>query len=285
MLLALLLQAAPAPAPAWVRPPLPLADPALLETSALALSPAHPGVLWSLNDSDNPPVLFATDTAGRALGQVALPAARNDDWEALAFGPCPAAARGAAAPACLYVGDIGDNSRVRPFVRLYRVREPAPGRDTVAGVLDSLRITYADGPRDAESLAVAADGTVWIVSKERVRDPRLYRIPAAAWRRGRAVAQFVTTLPIPSASGVEHWTTDAAWGADGAMMVRTYGALWRVPFAHGRPEAAATRVVCSLAGLGGQGEGLAWLGGDLYALSSEKVFTFPASVALARCAG
>src|ERR1041385_829562 len=118
MLTALLLLQVAIPDPQWSRPPVALADPTLSETSALVVSQAHPGVLWTLNDSDNPPELFATDTAGRALGKVLVVGARNVDCEALAWGQCglPRGAMPVRSRRCLYIGDIGDNSRVRPFV-------------------------------------------------------------------------------------------------------------------------------------------------------------------------
>lgn len=284
MLAALLVLQAALPAPTSSRPPVALAEDRLAETSALAASPTWPGILWTLNDSGNPSVLFATDTAGKARGEVAVPTARDRDWEALAFGPCPARSTTPGRP-CLYIGDIGDNERVYPSIVIYRIAEPDPAKDSVAGILDSLHIVYADGARDAESMAVDADGDLWIVTKELVREPRIYRVRAASWsRRGTATAEYIATLPIPSPTGIEHWTTDASWMDDGrALAVRTYGGLWRVPFVDGMPVPRETRALCGLVGLGPQGEGLAWLGGDLFALSSERLFRSPASIALARC--
>jgi hypothetical protein len=284
MLVTLFLLQTALPAPTASRPPVALAEPHLTETSALAPSRVHPGVLWTLNDSGNPEELFATDTAGRALARVQIEGAHNRDWEALAFGPCPA--RGAVADHdCLYIGDIGDNERLYPSVVIYRVSEPDPAHDSAVRVIDSLHVRYADGPRDAESMAVDAKGDIWIVTKELLRGPRIYRVRSGAWSsRTEATAEFITALPIPSASGIEHWTTDASWMSGGsALAVRTYGGLWKVPFKGGMPVAGETRALCSLAGLGPQGEGLAWLGGDLFALSSEKLFRFGASIALVRC--
>lgn len=279
----LLLQTA-LPAPGWVRPPRPLPD-GLGESSALVVSPRTPGVLWTLNDGDNPTDLFAVDTAGALLGVIHVTRVRNFDWEALASGPCPAP-RADPPHQCLYIGDIGDNFRSRAFVTLYRVAEPEPGRDSVIAPLDSLRFVYPDSARDAESMVVAPNGDVWIVSKERIRPPRLYRIPASAWRSRRtAVARSYGSLPIPSASGVEQWTTDATWSADGrSMIIRTYGALWRLPFIGGEPQPRNTTPLCSIVGLGPQGEGVAALGGGLYGLTSEKLMGSSASIALARCA-
>lgn len=270
------------PAPTWTRAPRPLPD-AITETSALARSPLREEVLWTLNDSDNPASIFAIDTSGRLLGWAAIAGAVNYDWEALATGPCPARS---GASSCLYIGDIGDNRRLRDHLVIYRIAEPTPGRDTVAQVLDSLRVMYQDGARDAESMVVGAQGDLWIISKELTRRPRLYRVSRMAWLGSAvATARFVDSLPIPSADGVEWWTTDASWSADrGAVMVRTYGALWRMPVVGGIPRPRETKLVCSLGGLGPQGEGLAALGGDLYAVSSEKLLLTPQSIALVRCA-
>lgn len=286
MLALLLFLQVPLPAPLWSRPPIPLADRRLLETSALVPSPTRSGLFWTLNDSGNPAELFATDTTGRSLGRVSVAGAENRDWEALATGPCPAHRPAGPRAQCLYIGDIGDNRAVRPFVVIYRVAEPDAERDTAVAIIDSLRVVYPDGPRDAESMVVDARGVLWIVSKERLRSPRVYRVPANAWRARRQVtAIYTATLPIPSGAGVEQWTTDASWIHGGrALAVRTYGALWTVPFVRGRPVAARTRALCSLAGLGPQGEGLTWIAGDLYALTSEKLFGTEASIALVRCA-
>jgi len=284
MLATLFLLQVALPAPSASRAPVALAQEQLSETSALAPSRDHAGLLWTLNDSGNPEELFATDTAGRSLGRVRVEGAKNRDWEALAFGPCPAPRSPAGHP-CLYIGDIGDNERLYPFIVIYRLPEPDPARDSVVRVLDSLHIRYADGPRDAESMAVDARGDLWIVTKELLRGPRIYRVRSSAWSSRRvATAEFIATLPIPSASGIEHWTTDASWMAgESALAVRTYGGLWKVPFRGGVPVARETRPLCSLAGLGPQGEGLAWLGADLFALTSEKLFGNRASIALARC--
>lgn len=284
MLAAFLLLQSALPAPAWTRPARPLPA-GLDESSALVVSVDRPGVLWTLNDSGNPAELFAVDTSGLLLGRIRVTGATNYDWEALARGRCPAHSPTGPLAACLYLGDIGDNSRERKHLTIYRVAEPDPARDTVIPVLDSLRFVYPDSARDAESMVVAQNGDIWIVSKERLQSPRLYRLPASAWRARRlAVARSYGPLPIPSASGVEQWTTDATWSADGrALIIRTYGALWRLPFVGGEPQPRNTTPLCSIVGLGPQGEGVAALGGGLYGLTSEKLMGSSASIALARC--
>jgi hypothetical protein len=279
------------PAPTWSGTPRPLEGTRMAETSALIRGVYPPEVLWTLNDSDNGAWIHAVDTTGKLLGSVRIAGARNRDWEAFAVARVPdrgllPRARRPRTRDAFFIGDIGDNQRRRPFVVIYQVDPPMLGRDTVITVLDSLLVSYPDSGRDAESMVVDERGDLWIITKELVREPRLYRVRADRWhRRGVVQAEFIASLPIPSARGVEQWTTDATWGPGGALVIRTYGALWRVPFREGRPVPAETRPICSLVGLGPQGEGVAWLGRDLYAITSEKLFSTPASITLVRCGG
>src|SRR5688572_29498225 len=77
----------------------------LPESSGLALSARHEGVLWTHNDSGDRPEVFAVDAAGGFRGISAITGARNEDWEDIAVGPCPGGG------SCLYVADTGDNER------------------------------------------------------------------------------------------------------------------------------------------------------------------------------
>ncbi|MEV0902149.1 hypothetical protein [Actinoplanes sp. NPDC049802] len=59
----------------------------------------------------------------------------------------------------LWVGDIGDNDRVRDTVAVWRL---APGAKRPA----LFRLSYPDGPHDAEALLVGADGVPVVVTKD-----------------------------------------------------------------------------------------------------------------------
>src|SRR5262245_12947688 len=60
----------------------------LLESSGVVASSTQPGVLFTINDSGNEPLLFATDSTGADRGVWRVTGATNDDWEAIADGPC-----------------------------------------------------------------------------------------------------------------------------------------------------------------------------------------------------
>lgn len=146
-----------------------VAVPVLTEASGLALSQRVAGRLWAHNDSGQP-VLVALDSKGTVTGRLQLTGASVEDWEAVAVGPCTEGS-------CIYVGDIGDNDAERRRITVYRVPEPegAPGSATVSAVFHA---TYPDGAHDAETLLVAPDGRLHIVTKGNTGPVALYRFPS-----------------------------------------------------------------------------------------------------------
>ena len=83
-----------------------LASPGLVETSGLAASRVHPNVLYAHNDSGDSARIFVVGTNGAAQGVVSVTGAPAVDWEDIAVGKCPSGS-------CVFVGDIGDNDKVR----------------------------------------------------------------------------------------------------------------------------------------------------------------------------
>ncbi len=250
-----------------------LQDDALTEASGATVGAS--GVIWSLNDSGNEPELFALDSTGAALGRVRVVGARNADWEAVGAGPCPQGA-------CVYVGDVGDNGAKRVFVTLYRVREPAV-TDTVTSPADTVRVTFADGPRDVEAMWVAPDTAVWLVSKRPMRrldgsarPSLLYRVPPESWGTARSVRVVETdSIPHTPIKGFsDSWVTDAALSpADASgrrrVAIRTYA---EVMVFEATPTYGTGALIarCSLLPLyEEQGESLTWLSPQRLLLLSE----------------
>lgn len=132
----------------------------IVESSGLATSVHQPGVRFTHNDSGDGPRLFAFDAAGADLGAFEVLGATHRDWEDLALGPC------ALAPACLFVGDIGDNARVWESITVYRLAEPEVGAANAGQPASAIELTYPDGPRDAEALLVDPQtGDLFVVEK------------------------------------------------------------------------------------------------------------------------
>ncbi|WP_101258815.1 hypothetical protein [Streptomyces barkulensis] len=181
-------------------------DERITESSGLAPSRAHPGVYWTHNDSDDGPYVYAIDgRTGETVATVTLAGVSPRDVEAVSVGP----------DGDVYVGDIGDNFGGRwPEVWIYRFAEPEKLADQAVEVTRHT-VRYADGPRDAESLAVhPVTGRVYIVSKHE-EGGALYAGPGKLPASGAATFTRVADIGL--------WATDAAFSPDGTRLaVRGY---------------------------------------------------------------
>ena len=247
----------------------------VVESSGIVASRKRPGVYWTMNDSGGKPEVYAFDISGRDLGAWMVPGATAADWESLGLGPC--APRSSSD--CLYAGDTGDNSEVRPNRAIYRFTEPivngnnAPGWTGESGRADKLAFVYPDGPHDTEAIYVANSGTVWMVTKGRTKGFLLFRLDANLWgRSGTQTALAAGSLALPTTSN--ELVTDAGLSADGsALAVRTYGNLfvYRANPETGEPNQALGPAKCELESLNErQGEGVGWHpNGQWQVLTSE----------------
>jgi hypothetical protein len=149
-----------APAQADTERYLQFSDDRIVESSGLAASRVHDGVIYTHNDSDAGPVVYAVGEDGDTRAALTLRDAPARDWEALAPGPGPDGG------SYLYVGDIGDNILGWDDIRVMRFEEPEELEDgDVEFTL--FRFAYADGKkRDAEALLVhPRTGRLYVVSK------------------------------------------------------------------------------------------------------------------------
>ena len=243
--------------------------PALVENSAAVMSARQPGVIFTINDSGNDPILFAFDTSGSDRGAWRVNGASNVDWESAALGPCSGAAHPSGS--CIYIGDTGDNQARHPSRAIYRVNEPDANRATGSVSADRLTYVYEDGPHDVEAMYVARNGDILLITKrpllDQTRRPRpalVYRMPASAWGESkRVVAQLVDSLPIVPGSAPLREVTDASLSPDARhLAVRTYTQvfIFAADPASGRILASAPPAICNIVSLGErQGEGITWV--------------------------
>lgn len=273
--------------PVWTRQTGTITDVRLRESSGAARGWVNPELIWTHNDSGNDALIFAIDTTGAVRAVLTVAGARNRDWEAIAAGPC-------GDEACLYLGDVGDNTARRRDVMLYRILEPdlralrqdreRPPIETVR-IRDSVRVQLERGPRDIEAMVLAADGDVALISKGWRERPLVFRVSGSGWETGSARAVVVDSLPIRT--GVLHGQliTDAALSPDlGTLAVRSYTHVFlfrsRDPDAAWLPNEPA--VACDIRGREPQGEGLTWWDEALL-LTSERPAGQQAPIHLLRC--
>ena len=179
----------------------------LRESSGIAASRNFPGRLYHINDSGDAGRFYISTLEGRDLQTVPIADFRPRDTEALSVGPCPGAVR----RSCVYVGDIGDNSRRRDTIAVVVVEEMQRFEGLVKAVA-RLTLRYPDGPHNAESMAVHRDGTLYILTKEQ---------PAVLFRA--KVDSGQQTLERVMAVDLESPPTDMAIADDGTRaIVLTY---------------------------------------------------------------
>ena len=277
----------PAPAPAGPVTLFRFADPRITEASGIAHGLRSPGVFYVQNDSGDTARFFAVNRrTGRTAATVTVPGARNVDWEDIAVAP------DRAGTPSVWLADIGDNDAVRAGVQVYRVAEPRidpNGRDRSlrAPVAQVWRLRYPGGPTDAEGLAVAPDGTAYVVTKS-IGSATVYRLPADP-RAGRSqllhrigrIEFHPTGTANPFGPAGAMMATGATISADGAVFaVRTYADAW-VWQIDGRPIGAALRDPPLVVALPDQpqGEGIT-VTGDRVVVDSEGTHSASSAVAL-----
>jgi hypothetical protein len=181
-----------------------IGDPRVVESSGLAASRRHPGVLWTHNDSGDAARLFAVGGDGRVLATLRLAGVEARDWEAVAVG------RDDRGRPALFAGDIGDNLDAWPWVTVWRVPEPARLRDATVRA-ERYRLRYPDGPRNAEALLVDPRRNRLYVASKDDTGGALYRAPAELRADRVNLLQRVGRVPA--------LVTDGAFSPDGRLLV------------------------------------------------------------------
>jgi len=263
-----------------------LRSPPITESSGVAVSRKHAGVLWTHNDSGDGPMLFATNLAGDDLGRYLVPGASNYDWEDLDLGPCPDQPRD-----CLYIADTGDNGERRRTVTVYVVPEPVtpprPATDDeparVTARARAVRVRYPDGAHDVEALWVEPDGAVQLVTKG-INGPMLrFVVPRRALDHDTATAVPLERLAIVPQRALGRMVTAAAISPSGErVVIRTYTELF---FFRRAQDGRLTDdgPSCWLGVLEPQGEGVAFLDDSTLVLTSEGVLGQPGPIHRVRC--
>jgi hypothetical protein len=188
-------------------------DPRLTELSGLAVVGDD---LWAMADGGRRVELLRLDPRTCAVLDRRSADVDPYDPEDLAVGP----------DGSLWVGDVGDNDRRRATVALIVVPPQGPTR--------LHRLTYPDGPHDAEALLVDAHGAATVVTKD-IGAAGVYQ-PEGALTGGAPVPLVhVADLTLPSSATVggplgglgSRTVTGGAVSPDGRVVaLRTYTDAW-----------------------------------------------------------
>ena len=172
-----------------------MTNPLLEEISGLVVSSQYPNRLYVHTDSGGEAAVYVLDTLGNELGKIALVGLSNRDWEDIAIGPGPNGTH------YIYLADIGDNDAKYPEVYLYRFFEPSGFKEIVSQEIQIAKLQYQGGPRDAETFLVdPLTGELFIVSKREQKNS-LYRVPADAFTKGKAILEKSQEFNFTSSVG------------------------------------------------------------------------------------
>ena len=193
------------------------------EASGLSASRKNSGVLWTHNDSGDLPRIFAMNLSGDHLGVFNLQNAENYDWEDIAAGPGPVEGE-----KYLYIGDIGDNSKVRSSVSVYRMQEPVVDQNQTAITMDvsdvdKLIMQYPDNQTyDAETLMIdPVSGDIFIVTKNKSGSSKVFRNPSPHSSNTAVTLEEVATVGL--GTSILYAITGGDISADGGMIIlRSY---------------------------------------------------------------
>ena len=167
----------------------------LVELSGLVASRSQPGVFYAHNDSGDTARFFAIAATGALAQTFTLDGATASDWEDLALGPCPAGT-------CVYLGDIGDNLRVRSDYAIYRVTEPTVISGTASIAWERFGYEYPQGAKhNAEAIFMhPTSGRLYLVTKEETTPSEVYRFPLPFDASRTVTLERVAGLTVPTSA-------------------------------------------------------------------------------------
>ncbi|NND96808.1 MAG: hypothetical protein HKN47_05700 [Pirellulaceae bacterium] len=180
-----------------------LQEPNLIESSGLAVSNSRANRWWTHNDSGDKARLFAFDQTGKKTGECRLTDFQADDWEDMASYTIGGRPR-------LILADCGDNVGKRKSISLYLFDEPDPNDQVNVDHVQELSVTYSDGPRDCEAIAVdTVHRQIVLVAKSALPLAGVYAIdlpdPSTQPTKSKTnvIAKRISTLTIPMISAMD----------------------------------------------------------------------------------
>ena len=203
------------------QPAFALRDAAINESSGFATSSYNASFVLTHNDSGGRPEYFVVDSRnGATVARVPVRGARNVDWEDIAV-----------SGHTVYLADIGDNRASRASVTIYAVAETRPGAHGRGPSAAATRLTYDDGPRDAEALLTPPGGVPRYVVTKQLFGARVYAIDGTHLRHAADLDAGLIT--------------GGSWSPDGhRLALVSYGGIFvydASSWPNGRPQVLRCR--------------------------------------------
>ncbi len=174
----------------------------IAESSGIAASRCQNDVLWTHNDSDEGPYIFAFKPTGESLGTWKVQNSVNVDWEDIA------AHKDKSGKCFLYIGDIGNNEQQFFEHSVYRIAEPIVKESDarsdrrnplITEPAEVVKFRYPDTKQNAETLVVQPmTGSIYVLTKRLVGPSGVYRIKPDFGKPETQKAQIIAEISVPS---------------------------------------------------------------------------------------
>ncbi|XP_062595957.1 uncharacterized protein LOC134257346 [Saccostrea cucullata] len=147
----------------------------LTDASGLAASRKFKNVLYTHNDGNGGPYIYAINaTSGALIASLRIANAKNHDWEDIAVGPCGNSS-------CIYIADSGKKHST-PKNTIYRVLEPdfiIRNMDQVLPLDSTARYTWSE--KESGTLMVDPKGEVYLIGYICSGRGMISNLPKSAW--------------------------------------------------------------------------------------------------------
>jgi hypothetical protein len=172
------------------------------ESSGIAASRRNKGFFWTHNDSGDDAFLYAIDRQGKHRGAFRVKGAKAQDWEDIATWKDAKSGK-----SYIYVGDIGNNSKKREYLTVYRVLEPVIKPEDAATTkakpvetaeAEAINLRYPEGNFDAETLMIHPQtGDLYIVTKVMNAAAKVFKLKAPFMQQKEATLIPVAEVQVP----------------------------------------------------------------------------------------
>jgi hypothetical protein len=192
------------------------------ESSGIAASRRNKDIFWTHNDSGDDAFIYAIDRQGKHRGIWRVKGASAQDWEDIAVWKDSKSGK-----SYIYVGDIGNNSKKREFLTVYRIPEPAikPADATTtkqnpaeSEAAEAIKLKYPEGNFDAETLMIHPQtGDLYIVTKVMGAAAKVFKLKAPFMQQQEA--RLVQVAEVQVANTMKGFFTGGDISPDGHRVV------------------------------------------------------------------
>jgi len=190
------------------------------EISGIAASGINSNLYYIHNDSGDTSRFFAIFPDGELRSTVYF---KGDPKERLGVGDCEDIAVGPGpvkGKSYVYMGDIGDNYAVRPYITVYRMEEEASWAKESISTAHAVPVhfKYPDSPKDAETLMIDPIGKLIYIVSKRQDSVTVYTSPLNFKANDTLVLQKRCRLYFPGYK-LFRWITAGDISKDGKQVI------------------------------------------------------------------